>query len=92
MRDDIDDMIGADASIGAGDLAGLEDRVWSRIGDRRERVRMDQVRIAAVAAALLVGALNGGALRLASQPEASEMRVFTVSSGLSPMTSLDARG
>ena len=92
MSDDIDKVIGRDTPVGSDDLTGLEDQVWRRIGERRERMRMDQVRIAAVAAAVALGALNGGAVRLASPPEPSEMRVFTVASGLSPLASLDARG
>ncbi|MNR54860.1 hypothetical protein D3C85_1751300 [compost metagenome] len=54
---------------------------------------MGQVRVAAVGMALLLGVANGGFLLLASpRPEPSELRIFTVSAGLSPLGPLDARG
>jgi hypothetical protein len=53
---------------------------------------MGQVRIAAVAVALVVGVANGGLMLMAPRPAPSEMRIFTVSAGLSPLASLDVRG
>lgn len=92
MKDDINRLIGA---AGPGDLsrlAGLEDAVWARIGEHRDRARMGQVRIAAVAISCAIGITNGGLLLLTPRPEPSEMRIFKVSSGLSPLASLDVRG
>ena len=44
------------------------------------------------ALALAIGVTNGGLMLLGPQPEPSEMRIFTVSAGLSPLASLDGRG
>ncbi len=92
MTDDINRLIGATAPGDAARLAGVEDAVWARIGERRDRARMSQVRVAAVAVALVVGVTNGGLMLLAPRPEPSELRIFTVSAGLSPLASLDVRG
>lgn len=92
MLDDIDRLIGGDRHDSEVQLAGLEDKVWARIGERRDRTRMGQVRVAAIALALVVGVANGGFLLLSPRPEPSEMRVFTVSTGLSPLSGLDVRG
>jgi hypothetical protein len=54
---------------------------------------MGQVRVAAVGLALVLGVANGGFLLLASpRPEPSELRIFTVSAGLSPLDPLDVWG
>ena len=92
MTDDMNRLIGAVAPGDAARLAGVEDAVWARIGHLRERARMSQVRIAAVAIAVVIGVTNGGLMLLAPRPEPSEMRIFTVSAGLSPLASLDVRG
>lgn len=92
MADDIDRLIGAAAPGDAARLAGVEDAVWARVGERRDRARMNRVRVAAVALALVVGVANGGLMLLAPRPEPSEMRIFTVSAGLSPLASLDVWG
>lgn len=92
MTDDINRLIGATAPGDAARLAGVEDAVWARIGERRERARMGQVRVAAVALALVVGVANGGLMLMAPRPEPSELRIFTVSAGLSPLATLDVRG
>jgi hypothetical protein len=92
MTDDMDRWIGA---VGPGDatrLAGVEDAVWARIGERRDRARMTRVRGAAVGIALVIGVVNGGLMLLAPRPEPSEMRIFTVSAGLSPLAGLGVRG
>ena len=92
MTDDLDRLIGA---VAPGDdlrLAGVEDAVWARIGERRDTAPMGQVRVAAVALALVIGVANGGLMLLAPRPEPSEMRIFTVSAGLSPLSGLDVRG
>lgn len=92
MLDDIDRLIGGGRHDGKAQLAGLEDKVWARIGERNERTRMGRVRVTAIALALVVGVANGGLMLLSPRPEPSEMRVFTVSTGLSPLSGLDSRG
>jgi len=92
MTDDMDRLIGAVAPGDGMRLAGLEDAVWARIDTRRERIRAAQVRVAAVSMAFAIGGVNGGLMLLAPPPEPSEMRIFTVSAGLSPLASLDVRG
>lgn len=92
MTDDIDRLIGAAASGDAAQLVGVEDAVWARVGERRDRARVTHVRVAAVALALVVGVANGGLMLFAPRPEPSEMWIFTVSAGLSPLASLDVRG
>ena len=89
MTDDIERLIRTAAPGDATGLARVEDAVWSRV---RDRARVTQVRIAAVALALAIGVTNGGLMLLAPRPEPSEMRIFTVSAGLSPLVSLDVRG
>ena len=92
MTDDIDRLIGAVAPGEAARLAGLEDAVWRRIGERTDHARTRQVRVAAVALALMIGVANGGLMLLAHRPEPSEMRIFTVSTGLSPLAGLGLHG
>ena len=92
MNDDIERLIRTATPGGAVGLAGLEDAVWSRVRERRDRASVSQVRIAVLALALVIGVTNGGLMLLAPRPEPSEMRVFTVSAGLSPLVSLDVRG
>ena len=92
MLDDIDRLIGGGRHDGEAQLVGLEDMVWARVGERRDRARMGQVRVAAIALALVVGVANGGFMLLSPRPEPSEMRVFTVSTGLLPLSGLDVRG
>lgn len=93
MTEEIERLIGADAPEDAGRLDGLEEAVWARIAVRRESSSMGQVRVAAVGMALVLGVANGGFLLLASpRPEPSELRIFTVSAGLSPLGPLDSRG
>jgi hypothetical protein len=92
MTDDMNRLIGTVAPGDPARLAGVEDAVWARIGERRERASMGQVRVAAVALALVIGVANGGLMLMAPRPEPSELRIFTVSAGLSPLASLDVRG
>lgn len=92
MLDDIDRLIGGGRHDGEAQLIGLEEKVWARIGERHDRTRMGQVRIAAVALALVVGVANGGFMLLSPRPEPSEMRLFTVATGLSPLSGLDVWG
>lgn len=92
MLDDIDRLIGGGRHDGEARLASLEDKVWARIGEHRDRARMGQVRVAAIALALVIGVANGGFMLLSPRPEPSEMRVFSVSTGLSPLAGLDVRG
>ena len=90
MTDEMNRLIGAFAPGEDARLAGVEDAVWARIGERREQARLGQVRVAAVA--LVIGVANGGLMLLTPRPEPSEMRIFTVSAGLSPLGGLDAQG
>ena len=92
MLDDIDRLIGGGRHEGETQLVGLEEKVWARVGERQDRTRMGQVRVAAVALALVVGAATGGFMLQSPRPEPSEMRVFTVSTGQSPLSGLDVWG
>lgn len=92
MTDDMNRMIGAVAPGDTAPLADLEDAVWARISERRDRVGLGRVRVAAVALALVIGVTNGGLMLLAPPPEPSEMRIFTMSAGLSPLSRLDVQG
>lgn len=92
MIDDMDRLIGMVAPDDTALLAGVEDAVWARVSERKDRARLGHVRVAAVALALVVGVTNGGLMLLAPRPEPSEMRIFTVSAGLSPLTILDVQG
>ena len=92
MTDDIERLIRTAAPDDAAGLAGVEDAVWSRVSERRDRARVSQVRIAAVTLALVIGGTNGGLMLLAPRPEPSEMRIFAVSAGLSPLSGLDILG
>jgi hypothetical protein len=92
MRDDIERLINDGGRDAGARLADLENRVWTRISERHDQARMGQVRLAAVSLALVVGIANGGFMLLTPRPAPSEMRIFTVSAGLSPLASLDVRG
>ena len=93
MTDNIDRLINDGGRDGGARLADLESRVWTRVSDRHEQARMGQVRLAAVSLALVIGIANGGAMLLASpRPAPSEMSIFTVSAGLSPLSGLDFQG
>ena len=92
MTDEISRLIGGGAQDGMAKLSDLEDQVWARIGEHRDQTRMGQVRLAAVAAAVVIGVANGGFMLLAPRSEPSEMRVFTVSAGLSPLGGLGVQG
>ncbi len=92
MTDDMNELIATVAPGDSARLAGVEDAVWARIGERRDRARMGQVRVAAVALALVIGVANGGLMLMAPRPEPSEMGIFTVSAGLSPLSGLNVRG
>ena len=92
MTDDLDRLIGAAPPDDAVRLAGVEEAVWARVGQLRERAGMSRIRVAAVTIALVVGVANGGLMLLSPEPEPSELRIFTVSAGLSPLASLDVRG
>lgn len=92
MTDDIERLLRTTAPVDTTELAGMEGAVWTRVSERRARARMGQVRIAVVALAVAVGVANGGMMLFAPRPEPSEMRIFTVSAGLSPLVGLDVRG
>ncbi len=92
MTDDMERLMRTAEPADEAGLGGLEAAVWARIDMRHDRARMGQVRFAAVALALVIGVANGGLMLTTPQPEPSEMRIFTVSAGLSPLGSLDVRG
>lgn len=92
MTDDIQKWVAATPSEDDARLDATEEAVWARIGEIGERRRVTRIRIAAVAVAVMIGGVNGGLTMLAPKPGPSEMRVFTVSAGLSPLASLDAHG
>lgn len=92
MTDDIQKWIATAPPADEARLEATEDAVWTRIGEIGERRRVNRLRIAAVALALTVGGVNGGLTRLVPEPPPSEMRIFTVSAGVSPLVSLDAHG
>ena len=92
MLDDIDRLINEGRQDDAAQLADLEDKVWARTGERQERTRMGRVRVTAVALALVVGVANGSFMLLSPRPEPSEMRVFTIATGLSPLSGLGTPG
>lgn len=92
MIDDIEKFLRTAAPVDTAGLAGTEAAVWTRVSQRKDRARMGRVRIAAIALAVAVGVANGGMRLFAPRPEPSEMRIFTVSAGLSPLVGLDVRG
>lgn len=92
MTDDIDRLIRTAAPVDTARLAGMEGAVWTRVSERRDRARVRQIRFAAIALAIAIGVGNGGLMLFAPRPEPSEMHIFTVSAGLSPLVGLDIRG
>lgn len=91
MTEAIDRMIEI-APAGAAPLAALEAEVWRRIEDRQARRRMGQVRLTVMVMALIVGAANGGLFVLTPKPRPSDIQVFSVSAGLSPLSRLEVGG
>ena len=89
MTEDIDRLIATARPAGQVMLSKLESDVWRRIEDRVGERRMGQVRVAALAMALVVGVANGGLFALSERAEPSEMKVFSVSAGLSPIGILE---
>ena len=53
---------------------------------------MGQVRLAVTAMALLVGMANGGVLGQVFKPRPSDIQIFSVSTGLSPMSRFEVGG
>ena len=90
MTEDIDRLIANARPASPATLSGLESDVWRRIENRVGERRMGQVRLAAMGMALVVGLANGGLFALSAQAEPSEMQVFSVSGGLSPIAILGA--
>lgn len=73
-------------------LADLEGGVWRRIEQRQSQRRMGQVRLVVMAMALLVGVANGGVLGQVFKPRPSDIQIFSVSAGLSPMANFEVGG
>jgi len=90
MTGDVDRLVSTGPPAGHVSLSGLEPDVWRRIEDRVGERRMGQVRVAALTMALGVGVANGGVFALSARAEPSEMQVFSVSGGLSPIAILGA--
>lgn len=90
MTEHIDRLIATAWPASSTTLSGLESDVWRRIEERVGERRMGQVRFAALAVALFVGVANGGLFALSARAEPSEMQVFSVSAGLSPIGTLGA--
>ena len=93
MTDDIEHRLAGPLS--AGDMArlgDLEGSVWRRIELRQSQRRTEQVRLAVMAMALLVGVANGGVLGQVFKPRPSDIQIFSVSAGLSPMSSFEVGG
>ncbi len=93
MTDEIERLLATPLSADEdGRLAGLDAGVWRRIEERQARRRAGQVRLAVMAAALVIGVANGGVLGRAFEPRPSDIQVFSVSAGLSPMTRFEVGG
>ena len=93
MTDDIEHRLATPLSAeDASRLTTLEDGVWRRIEERQSQRRMGQVRLAVMAMALLVGVANGGVLGQVFKPRPSDIQIFSVSAGLSPMTGFEVGG
>ena len=91
MTEAIDRMIKI-ASPGGAALADLEAGVWRRIEARQARRRTSQVRLAVMVMALILCAANGGLFILTPKPRPSDIQVFSVSAGLSPLSRLEVGG
>ena len=91
MTDDMDELLATDPPSGSAGLMDLEPAVWARVDALRARSGRRKARVVAVVVALGVGATNGG-LMLASQPEPTEMQVFSVAAYLGPLGGLDGVG
>lgn len=92
MTDHIQRLIAATPFAAGARLEAMEAAVWARVGEMGERRRMGHIRIAVVALAAMVGVANGGLMMFKPRPQPPEMRIFTVSSGLSPLASPDILG
>ena len=93
MTDDIEHRLAAPLSTeDMARLADLEGGVWRRIEQRQVQRRMGQVRLAVMAMALLVGVANGGVLGQVFKPRPSDIQIFSVSAGLSPMATFEVGG
>ncbi|MBX9707499.1 MAG: hypothetical protein K2X61_06160 [Caulobacteraceae bacterium] len=71
-------------------LYALESQVWTRVDALRTERLMAQLRGGAVAVALVAGLTAGGVGAVASPRVPTEMSIFTVEAGLSPLLRLDA--
>lgn len=89
---DLEELIGADTPVSAGRLETLEVGVWRRVARHNERSRNLRLRLSVVGMALGLGGVTGGVVSLAPRPEPSELRIFTVEAGVTPLAVLSARG
>lgn len=86
MSDELERLIRADGSQDLRRLDGVEEAVWTRVGARQARRRLTRTQGAALGLSLVIGLTSGGLLMLSPRPQPSEMRVFSVSAGLAPLT------
>ena len=86
MTDELERLIRADIPGDAVPLTGVESAVWTRVGERQSRRLLTNVQGAAIAFSLLIGLTNGSLMLLMPRPAPSEMNVFSVATGLSPLS------
>ena len=91
MTEAIDRMIEI-APPGGAALSELEAGVWRRIEAHQARHRTGQVRLTVMVMALIVGVANGGLFVMTPKPRPSDIQVFTVATGLSPLSRLEVGG
>lgn len=86
MTDELERLIRAEGSPDMSRLDGIEHAVWARVGAREARRRLTRTQGAALGLSLMIGLTSGGLLMLSPRPAPSEMKVFSVSTGLSPLS------
>lgn len=91
MTRNLDDLLmGSAATPVDRSLDGLEPLVWSRVDALRTEKLASQVRFGVVAMALATGLTVGGVGAVAAPRPPSDIAIFTVDAGLSPLARLEA--
>lgn len=91
MTRDLDELLARLATTPVDrSLDALESTVWTRVDALRSERTMSQLRAGAVAVALVTGLTAGGVGAVASPRVPTEMSIFTVEAGLSPLLRMDA--
>lgn len=91
MTRDIDELLARLAATPIDrPLDALETTVWTRVDALRNERTMSQLRAGAVAVALVTGLTAGGFGAVASPRVPTEMSIFTIDAGLSPLLRMDA--